>query len=40
MLRFVTFRNDMPMDLLARLPTPPIGEELARGIRPHRGDLA
>jgi glutathione S-transferase len=30
---FVSLRNDMPMDLLARLPTPPIGEELARDIR-------
>jgi glutathione S-transferase len=30
---FATLRNDMSMDLLARLPTPPIGEELARDIR-------
>jgi len=30
---FVTLRNDMSMDLLARLPTPQIGEELARDIR-------
>jgi glutathione S-transferase len=30
---FVTLRNDMSMDLLARLPTPPIGEELDRDIR-------
>jgi glutathione S-transferase len=29
---FVTLRNDMSMDLLARLPTPPIGEELDRDI--------
>ena len=30
---FATLRNDMPMDLLARLPTPPIGEGLASDIR-------
>jgi glutathione S-transferase len=30
---FATFRNEMPMDLLARLPTPPIGEALAADIR-------
>lgn len=29
---FVTLRNDMSMDLLARLPTPPIGEALATDI--------
>jgi glutathione S-transferase len=27
---FVALRNDMSMELLARLPTPPIGDELAR----------
>jgi glutathione S-transferase len=30
---FATLRNDMSMDLLARLPTPPIGEELEQDIR-------
>ena len=30
---FVALRNDMSMDLLWRLPTPPIGEELDRDIR-------
>ncbi|MGA8434239.1 MAG: glutathione S-transferase family protein [Methyloceanibacter sp.] len=30
---FVTLRNDMSMDLLARFPTPPIGEDLDRDIR-------
>lgn len=30
---FVTLRNDMSMDLLTLLPTPPIGEELDRDIR-------
>ena len=30
---FVTLRNDMPMDLVARLPAPPIGEALAANIR-------
>jgi glutathione S-transferase len=30
---FATLRNEMPMDLLARLPTPMIGEELERDIR-------
>ena len=30
---FATLRNDMPMDLLARLPSPPIGEALASDIR-------
>ncbi len=30
---FVALRNDMSMDLLSRLPTPPIGEELDRDIR-------
>jgi glutathione S-transferase len=30
---FVTLRNDMPMDLLARLPAPPIGEALETDIR-------
>jgi glutathione S-transferase len=30
---FVTLRNEMCMDLLARLPTPPIGGELERDIR-------
>jgi glutathione S-transferase len=30
---FVALRNDMSMDLLSRLPTPPIGEELERDIR-------
>ena len=29
---FVTLRNDMSMELLARLPTPPISDELARDI--------
>jgi glutathione S-transferase len=29
---FVALRNDMSMELLARLPTPPIGDELARDI--------
>jgi glutathione S-transferase len=29
---FLTLRNDMSMDLLARFPTPPVGEELARDI--------
>jgi glutathione S-transferase len=29
---FITLRNDMSMDLLTRLPTPPIGEELTRDI--------
>jgi glutathione S-transferase len=30
---FVTLRNDMSMDLLARLPSPPIGEALETDIR-------
>jgi glutathione S-transferase len=30
---FATLRNDMPMDLRARLPFPPIGEALASDIR-------
>ena len=30
---FATLRNDMPMDLLARLPVPPIGEALAAEIQ-------
>ena len=30
---FVSLRNDMPMDLPACLPTPPIGEDLDRDIR-------
>jgi glutathione S-transferase len=30
---FVTLRNEMSMDLLARFPIPPIGEELDRDIR-------
>ena len=30
---FVTLRNDMSMNLLARFPTPPIGEDLDRDIR-------
>ena len=30
---FSTLRNEMPMDLLARLPSPPIGEALASDIR-------
>ncbi len=30
---FAALRNEMPMDLLARLPTPPIGEALATDIR-------
>ena len=29
---FVTLRNEMSMDLLARFPTPPIGDELARDV--------
>ena len=29
---FVTLRNEMSMELLARLPSPPIGDELARDI--------
>jgi glutathione S-transferase len=29
---FVTLRNEMSMDLLSRLPTPPISDELARDI--------
>jgi glutathione S-transferase len=29
---FVALRNDMSMELVARLPTPPIGDELARDI--------
>jgi glutathione S-transferase len=29
---FVTLRNEMSMELLARLPTPPIGDDLARDI--------
>src|SRR5262245_55027993 len=29
---FVTLRNEMSMELLARLPAPPIGDELARDI--------
>lgn len=29
---FATLRNEMPMDLLARLPSPPIGEALASDI--------
>jgi glutathione S-transferase len=29
---FVTLRNQMSMDLLSRLPTPPINDELARDI--------
>ena len=29
---FATLRNEMPMDLLARLPAPPIGEALASDI--------
>jgi glutathione S-transferase len=29
---FVTLRNDMSMELLARLPTPPVSDELARDI--------
>lgn len=29
---FVTLRNEMSMDLLARFPTPPIGDELAHDI--------
>jgi hypothetical protein len=37
---FVTLRNDMSMDLLTRLPMPPIGEELAREHQPHLGDPA
>jgi glutathione S-transferase len=30
---FVTLRNEMPMDLLGRLPSPPVGEALAADIR-------
>ena len=30
---FATLRNDLPMDLLSRLPSPPIGEPLASDIR-------
>jgi glutathione S-transferase len=30
---FATLRNELPMNLLARLPTPPIGEELEWEIR-------
>jgi len=30
---FVTLRNEMPMDLLARIPSPPIGETLEADIR-------
>jgi glutathione S-transferase len=29
---FATLRNEMPMDLLARLPSPPIGDTLASDI--------
>ena len=30
---FATLRNEMPMDLTSRLPTPPIGRELGNDIR-------